>query len=109
MDENQKQIYSTEGLNVKSDPIEVYNEEAELEYESSDDETIGEKDVEKEDKVNSNEDGVIVIEDIERGEDKYDIEEEEEEQEDVDEQAGNVGQKVQEHILIPILRLPMFI
>ncbi|GMF97586.1 unnamed protein product [[Candida] boidinii] len=98
MDENQKQIYSTEGLNVKSDPIEVYNEEAELEYESSDDETIGEKDVEKEDKVNSNEDGVIVIEDIERGEDKYDIEEEEEEQEDVDEQAGNVGQKVQEHV-----------
>ncbi|OWB66653.1 hypothetical protein B5S30_g1996 [[Candida] boidinii] len=98
MDEIQKRVYSTEGLNVKSDPIEVYNEEAELEYESSDDEPIGDKDAEKEDKADSNEDGVIVIEDIERGEDKYDIEEEEEEQEDVDEQTGNVGQKVQEHV-----------
>ncbi|OWB84039.1 hypothetical protein B5S33_g2676 [[Candida] boidinii] len=108
MDENQKQVYSTEGLNVKSDPIEVYNEEAELEYESSDDETIGEKDVEKEDKVDSNEDGVIVIEDVKRGEDKYDIEEEEEEQEDVDEQAGNVGQKVQEHVQEPDEEEDMF-
>ncbi|OWB56380.1 hypothetical protein B5S28_g2280 [[Candida] boidinii] len=97
-DENEKRAYSIEGLHANSDPIEVYNEEAQLEYESSDDESIGDDDAEKEDKADSNKDGIIVIEDLETGEDKYDIEEEEEHEDgDTDKQTGN-DEQVKEQV-----------